>query len=160
MLSLDRGLPRALHPFLNEMKQRFTTEMIYTLCKPNFAQEQALATLKARGYLTAVCSNSIRNTVELMMDRAGLVRYFDVLISNEDVKHPKPDPEMYLAAMEGLGCAPDECLIIEDNENGIRAARASGGHLLIVDSVQDTNISNILRRITEVDDLRDNSQAA
>lgn len=50
MLTLERGLPRELHEFLNEMKQRHTMEMVHTRCKPQFAQELALSTLKTRGY--------------------------------------------------------------------------------------------------------------
>jgi len=147
MLSVERGLPRALHSFINEMKQRFTTEMIHTLCKPRFAQEQALATLRDQGYRLAVCSNSIRPTVELMMSRAGLADYLDLVLSNQDVSHAKPHPEIYITAMERLGCRPDECLIVEDNEHGISAAKASGGHLLVVQSVSETNIGNIMQAI-------------
>ena len=63
----------------------------------------------------------------------------------------KPDPEMYLKAMSILGVQPYECLIIEDNENGIKAARASGGHLLVVDNVENTNLDNIITRIQEIE---------
>jgi len=151
MLSVERGLPRELHRFLNEMKQKYTTEMIHTLCKPRFAQEQALSTLKARGYRLSVCSNSIRATVELMMQKANLSQYLENMVSNEDVSKSKPDPEMYVKSMNFFGLAPDECLIVEDNENGIKAARASGGHLLVVQDVAETNITNILGRIREIE---------
>jgi HAD superfamily hydrolase (TIGR01509 family) len=151
MLSIERGLPRELHKFLNEMKQRYTTEMIHTLCRPRFAQEQALSVLKAKGYRMSVCSNSIRATVELMMEKANLSRYLDLMVSNEDVSRPKPDPEMYCKAMEHFNLHPEECLIVEDNENGIKAAKASGAHLLVVHDVSQTNISNILGRIHEID---------
>lgn len=151
MLSIERGLPRELHKFLNEMKQRHTVEMIHTQCKPRFAQEQALSTLKAKGYKMSVCSNSIRNTVELMMEKANLAPYLDYMVSNEDVSKSKPDPEMYVKAMNHFGLKPEECLIVEDNENGIKAARASGGHLLVVQDVSETNITNILGRIREIE---------
>lgn len=151
ILSVERGLPRELHKFLNEMKQRYTVEMIHTLCKPRFAQEQALSTLKARGYMASVCSNSIRATVELMMEKANLSPYLDYMVSNEDVSKSKPDPEMYVKAMNHFGLKPEECLIVEDNENGIKAAKASGGHLLVVQDVSDTNITNILGRIREIE---------
>lgn len=151
MLSLERGLPRELHEFLNEMKQAYTIQMVYEKCRPQFAQERALSALKARGYKLAVCSNSVRNSVEVMMERAALTPYLDLMVSNEDVKVGKPDPEMYLKAMSHLNLSPDECLIVEDNENGIRAAKASGAHLLTVKEVGDTNLENILRRITTIE---------
>ena len=159
ILSIERGLPRELHSFLNEMKQRYTTEMVHTLCKPRFAQERALSTLKAMGYRMSVCSNSIRSTVQLMMDKANLSQYLDLMVSNEDVTKPKPDPEMYCKAMAHFGLSPDECLVVEDNENGIKAAKASGAHLLVVQDVSQTCISNIMGRIHEIDAFYNRSAA-
>jgi HAD superfamily hydrolase (TIGR01509 family) len=159
MLSMERGLPRELHEFLNEMKQQYTMEMVHTSCKPRFCHQQALATLKHRGYKLAVCSNSVRMTVETMMEKAGLASYLDVMVSNEDVSKGKPDPEMYLKAMRHFGLRPDECLIVEDNEHGIRAARASGAHLLVVREVADTHLDNIVSRIGEIEDRLHRSAA-
>ena len=81
------------------------------------------------------------------MDKAALSSYIDLMISNEDVTHGKPDPEMYQLAMKTLGFKPEECLIVEDNENGIKAAKAAGGPLLVVRDVHDTNYKNISSRI-------------
>ena len=152
MLSIERGLPRELHAFLNEMKQKHTVEMIHTQCRPQFAQQQALSTLKARGYRLAVCSNSIKPTIDLMMEKAELMQYLEFTVSNQCVERSKPAPDMYLLAMERMGLQPHECLIVEDNENGIKAARASGGHLLVVHDVADTNISNITNRIRQIEE--------
>ncbi|HGY8625413.1 TPA: HAD family hydrolase, partial [Escherichia coli] len=80
-------------------------------------------------------------------DKASLTGYIDLMISNEDVTHGKPDPEMYKLAMKTLGLKPDECLIVEDNENGIKAAKGAGGNLLVVRDVYDTNYTNISSRI-------------
>lgn len=151
MLTLERGLPSALHEFINEMKQHYTMEIVHTRCKPYFTHEFALSKLRHLGYRMAVCSNSIRNTVETMMHKADLYKYLDLLVSNEDVKNGKPDPEMYVKAIKHFKLKPTECLIIEDNENGIRAARASGAHLLVVRTVDDTNFENIQRRIVEIE---------
>lgn len=150
-LSLDRGLPTELHPFINEMKQEYTMEIVHARCKPLFVHQYALSHLRARGYMMAVCSNSVRNSVETMMSRAALKEYLDLLVSNEDVSRGKPDPEMYLKAMAHFNLKPTECLIIEDNENGIKAARASGGHLLVVKEVTQVCLANILNRINEIE---------
>jgi HAD superfamily hydrolase (TIGR01509 family) len=151
LLTLERGLPKELHTFINEMKQKFTMEIVHTRCKPSFVHEYALSNLKDRGYKLAVCSNSIRNTVVTMMERAALSGYLDLMISNEDVSRGKPDPEMYVRSMKYFALEPSECLIIEDNENGIKAARASGGHLLVVREVTEVNFGNILTRIHEIE---------
>ena len=153
MLSIDRSLPTELHEFLNEMKQRYTMETVHTQCKPNFVHEYALSSLKSLGYKLAVCSNSVRASVETMMHKAGLDMYLDLMVSNEDVFVGKPDPEMYIKAMSHLELNPKDCLIIEDNENGIQAALASGGHLLVVSDVADTNFVNIMHRIREIESV-------
>ena len=81
------------------------------------------------------------------MQKASLEQYLDFYISNQDVKNGKPDPEMYNKAIERMGLNPKECMIVEDNENGIKAARASGANVMIVDSVEDVNYENIKKHI-------------
>lgn len=152
MLCVERGLPKELHEFINEMKQQYTMELVHTQCKPRFGHEYALSNLKAMGYRISVCSNSVRQTVLAMMEKSSLIGYLDYLVSNEDVAHGKPNPEMYLKTMEHFGLSPKECLIVEDNENGIKAALASGAHLLVVNDVGETNLKNILARIQELED--------
>lgn len=143
MLSMERGLPKGLHQFINDMKQQYTIEMVHSQCKPRFYHEYALSKLANEGYKMAVCSNSIRNTVEVMLQKASLYKYFEFYISNQDVTKGKPDPEMYDLAIKKMGLEPSECMIIEDNENGIKAARASGANVMIVDAVEDVNYDNI-----------------
>lgn len=150
ILSIEKGLPVELHSFINEMKQAYTMDIIQTQCKPQFEQEYALSKLKSLGFKIAVCSNSIRDSVVAMMEKSGLISYIDVIISNQDVSKGKPDPEMYQKAMSYFGLSPQHCLIVEDNENGIRAARAAGGHLLVVKEVSETNFQNIALRIQEI----------
>ncbi len=151
MLSLEYGLPRELHAFINEMKQAYTMEMVFSRCKPQFVHEYALSTLKSMDYKLAVASNSIRQTVEVMMEKARLDSYLDVMLAASDVTKPKPDPEIYITAINKLGFTPSECLIVEDNENGIKAAKASGAHVLMVRDVHEVNIDNILGRIRQID---------
>lgn len=153
MLTEKKHLPTALHGFLNDLKQRFTRDVITTKCRPVFCVEYALARLHKEGYQIAVCSNSIRASIEMMMEKSALLPYVDLIVSNQDVSKGKPDPEMYVKAMHSFGLAPDECLICEDNENGIKAARASGGHLLVIGEVPDTNYFNIRRAINAIEGI-------
>ncbi|MCH7379682.1 MULTISPECIES: HAD family phosphatase [Acinetobacter] len=153
MLSLESGLPRELHKFINEMKQIYTMEIVYAECKPQFVHEYALSKLKARGFKLAVASNSIRHTVEVMMEKSKLGGYLDQIVSASDVIKPKPDPEIYLTSITKLGLMPKECLVIEDNENGIKSARASGAHVLVVKDVHDVNLSNIESQIKQIEAL-------
>jgi len=151
MLSLERGLPRALHGFLNELKQIYTLEVVYAKCKPIFYHEFALAKLKSSGMRLAVASNSVRATVEMMMQKSGLEPYLELTLCNQDVARAKPDPEIYQTAMSRLGCQPSECLIVEDNQNGIKAAQASGAHVMVVGGVEDVTYDAILGRIARAE---------
>lgn len=150
MLSDREGLPAALHPFINQLKQQFTMEFVHAQCRPRFVHEFALSNLKRQGYILVVASNSIRNTVQVMLDRAALLPYFEFTLSNEDVKNPKPDPEIYTLAITNLGLLPEECLIIEDNENGFKAALASGAHVMKVQKVDEVNFHNIICHIEKI----------
>ena len=135
--------------FINEMKQQYTMELVNALCKPRFNHEYALSRLRAQGYRLAVASNSIRSTIDVMMQKAALDQYLDFFISNQDVTKAKPDPEMYTLAITRFGLSPQEVLIVEDNENGVRAAVASGAHVLQVQDVDEVTYQNITRRIAE-----------
>jgi HAD superfamily hydrolase (TIGR01509 family) len=153
MLSDLGKIPRDLHPIINKMKQKHTMRMILNKCKPLFAHQYALSKLYSEGYKMAVCSNSIRKSVEVMIEQAGLDKYFEFYVSNEDVKKGKPDPEMYNKAIEKMNLLPKNCLILEDNENGILAAKASGAHLLKIGKVSDVTYLNIIERIKEIEKI-------
>jgi HAD superfamily hydrolase (TIGR01509 family) len=85
-----------------------------------------------------------------MMRLSKLSEYLDLIISNQDVQFGKPDPMMYLLAMKTLGVSSDECLILEDNEHGIQAAVASGGHLLKIGLPEDVTYQAIKTRVNSL----------
>ena len=151
MLSMERVLPKGLHAFINHMKKIYTMEHVYMKCKPLFCHQYALAKLKAEGYKLALGSNSVRVTIDMMLGKADLLKYMDFTLSNQDVSKSKPDPEIYNKAIKRLGLKPQECLIVEDNQNGVKAALASGAHLLKVETVYDVNYANIRKRIDEIE---------
>lgn len=154
MFTVERGLPKGLHEFINTMKQQYTMEIVYAQCKPRFYHEYALARLKSEGFRLAVCSNSIRQTVEAMIEKASLTQYFEFMLSNEDVAHSKPHPEIYKTAIKKLRLTPQECLIVEDNEKGIKAALASGANLLQVNNVEEVNYQNIADYIFKCQEIK------
>ena len=146
MMSHSQGLPVGLHDLINSLKQNYTIIHSHAKCKPTFNHRYCLSRLK-RDYKIAVCSNSIKKTIETMLSLSGLIDYVDLIISNEDVTLPKPDPEMYLAAMNHFGLNSSECLIIEDSEHGIQAAKASKCHLIEVAMPNDVSYEKISKQI-------------
>lgn len=147
MLSMEKGLPSGLHKFINDLKQSYTMDLVHTTCAPRFFHEYALSKLAAQGYRLAVASNSIRNTVQLMMEKSNLLPYLEFYLSNQDVKKGKPDPEIYTTAIARLGLNPKQCIVVEDNHNGIQAAKAAGANVMEVETVYDVNYENILKHI-------------
>jgi beta-phosphoglucomutase len=77
-------------------------------------------------YPLALASSGSRGSVENFLERSGLRAAFRVVVSGDDVCRAKPDPEIFTRAMAGLQMAPARCVVVEDAEAGIRAARAAG----------------------------------
>jgi HAD superfamily hydrolase (TIGR01509 family) len=132
ILSEARGLPTGLHTLINELKQKFTLAKIAAHCRPVFHHRYLLSRLAREGYRLALCSNSVRQSVDEMMRAANLIEFFELTLSNEDIQLPKPHPEIYLEAAKRLDIQPDRCLVVEDNVNGIRSAKSAGMHVLEV----------------------------
>lgn len=147
MLTVEKGLPRALHGLINRVKQVYTREEIFSNCHPVFQKEYMFSRLRRDGYKLAICSNAIQDTVSLMVKNSGLEEYFDLLMSFEAVGKPKPDPAIYLEAIRRLGCTPDEVLIVEDADYGVEAARASGAHLCQVSGFDEVDYFRITSSI-------------
>lgn len=132
-------LPYGLREFINELKQKYTKEIIPKYCAPDYAKIILLKQLQNRGFKLACCSNSIKETLHIMLESAHLKNYFDLIIGNDEVINPKPHPEMYLTACTRLGLTPSECIIVEDSPHGITAAKASGATVYEVRGVQDVD---------------------
>src|SRR2546425_363966 len=80
----------------------------------------------AAGILCAVATSASRFDVDRLLGRLGLRERFDAVVTAEDVRLGKPDPEVYLLAARGIGVPPRECLVFEDSVVGIQAARRAG----------------------------------
>ena len=78
------------------------------------------------GYQMAVASSSPQEYIENVTSYWGISPYFQVLVSGEHVEHSKPAPDIFLKTADILGLLPEECLVIEDSENGCRASKAAG----------------------------------
>lgn len=73
-----------------------------------------------------LASSSEMKNIELVLTKFGLLKYFDLRISGDDLETSKPHPEIFLTAAEMAGEKPENCLVIEDSENGVKAAKSAG----------------------------------
>jgi HAD superfamily hydrolase (TIGR01509 family) len=148
MLSAAKGLPVSLHKKIWERKQELTLEQIN-----NFNVDRQLVELfeylAKAGLKLVCCSNSIRKSVFVMLTKIGIIQYFDLLISNEDVVSSKPHPEMYWKAMAAMKCFPEETLIVEDSPNGLQAAYRTNAEIWRVSGPKELTIENIKSRLTK-----------
>jgi len=143
MLSENKGLSVNVHDDVWKGKQFQTREIIDKEFTYDERIRVILSRLKKEGYKMCVCSNSIRETIQMMLIRCGFMNFMEFFISNQDVNIPKPNPEMFLRAMVKLGLGPKECVIIEDSHYGRQAAFESGGHLCAVENTEQVTYERI-----------------
>ena len=142
MLTKEKGLPVEMYTEVWEEKQRLTLLKLKNL-QPSSQLIECMERLSSEGYKLAVCSNSIRRTVLTVLSKLGIIEYFDLILSNEDVKTSKPHPEIYWKAMSMLGVLPEETMIVEDSPFGLLAASRSKATVMRVVSPKEVSYINI-----------------
>lgn len=136
---------------ISRLKQEYTLFEIENLSL-DLTKRQMLAILHERGFSLGCVTNSIELTSHTMLRKTGILDLFDTIISNELVKNPKPDPEGYYLAMKNLQVEPEETIIFEDSQIGIKAATATECKKVVITTVGilDLNfVESILRDIHE-----------
>ena len=144
-LTKEKGLDSNLHDLIWNKKQELTLNELYKLNKSNILID-IFETLKRENFILGCCSNSIRKTIQTVLDRIGISCYIDIVLSNEDVLYPKPYPEIYWKAMQSFGIFPEDTLIVEDSPTGLMAAYRSSANVLRVNSPEDLNLDKILNK--------------
>jgi beta-phosphoglucomutase len=82
--------------------------------------------LQQRGWLQVIASSAPRANVEAVLEALGAAHFFQGIVSAEDVRAGKPDPEVYRTAASRVGASPDRCIVVEDAVAGIEGARRAG----------------------------------
>ena len=149
-LTKEKKLPKEYHNKVWQLKQQKTLQEIDSY-QCDYRIIDILKKLKSQNYKIACATNSIRETSKLMLIRKGFFDYIDFLYSNEDVKNPKPNAEIYMRCMIKVGVNPDETVIIEDSHIGRKGALRSGGHLCAVKDTDDLTFSKINSTILNAD---------
>jgi HAD superfamily hydrolase (TIGR01549 family) len=141
IISKNNLLPVELHQVISNTKQDRTLRLAAEKCFPVAQHLILFDLLRNKGYKIGVYTNSIRQTAEAMLEYAGLFNKIDVLITNQDVEAPKPNPEGYLLACNRLQVLPQDTFVVEDGEFGILAAESAGCKVIRVGSPRDVSIS-------------------
>jgi len=152
ILTQEKGLPIELYKQIWEEKQRLTLQKLSNLQSSN-QLKVCISSLVDKNYKIACCSNSIRKTVLTVLSKLGIIEYFDLILSNEDVKNSKPHPEIYWKAISMMGCLPEETLIVEDSPFGLLAASRSKSNIMRVKSPKDVTYNNIYKHLNNKTDM-------
>lgn len=124
-------------------KQQLTSDAFETL-ESSERLIHMMHGVRAKGFRVACASNCIRHTVDTVLKKLGILDLFDVVFSNEDVSSPKPDPEIYVRAMESMDVSPDETIIFEDSYVGLQAATESRAAVHRVSNPSDLTLEYVL----------------
>jgi HAD superfamily hydrolase (TIGR01509 family) len=149
MLTEHKGLDKNLYKKVWDRKQELFQSYLETFTV-NERLVNVLSTLKKQGYKIFCASNGIRSTVDTVLSKLGLDSFVDVSLSNEDVTHPKPNPEIYQKCFSIADVHPEEVVIIEDSYVGKMAALGSGAHVLPVRNPEDVTVERITHYISFV----------
>ena len=142
MLTEKKGLHVDKHQQIWEDKQSATLD-IFSKLENDYELMHYFKQLKSHGYNIAVASNSIRNTVKLVLLKLGLLEFIDYYVSNEDVNRNKPFPEMYWKCMTACNAIPKNTVIFEDSHIGRQGAIDSGSTLIAIENRYDLNQEKI-----------------
>ena len=102
--------------------------------------ENILRFLKEKEVKIALASSNNRYEINLYLEKTNLLKYFECIISGEDIKESKPNPEIFNKVINYFNVKPSETIILEDSFNGIRAAFSSGANGIMIPDVLEPNI--------------------
>mgnify|MGYP000949060583 CR=1 FL=1 len=147
LLNKNKGLSKEKFDDIWNAKQNITSTMFSNI-NEDADLIKLLKVVKDNGIKIAVASNSIRKTIVECLTGLGIFNLIDYIVSNEDVKNPKPHPEMYWNAMSYFGVIADETIIFEDSLVGKLAARDSKANLIEIKDRSDLDMEKIDKAIS------------
>ncbi|MBK4997474.1 HAD family hydrolase [Pseudomonas sp. S37] len=97
---------------------------------------EVLERLRKSGLTMAVATSSRRAIAEEYLINANVLKYFDITVCGDEVSQGKPHPEIFLKAARALNCAPDQCFMVEDSENGMLSAMRAEGQAILIEDIK------------------------
>jgi beta-phosphoglucomutase len=127
------GWQRAEGDLLAERQKYFDEEIAASADLELMAGVRAtVSTLHERDIALAITSSAVRSSIEIVLERFGLLGRFEVIVDGSEVERGKPDPQAYLVTAGRLGVDPAQCVVFEDAAVGVRAAKAAGMYCIAV----------------------------
>lgn len=119
---------------IDEKKEATFRKLAKGKLKPLDGLVDLLKALKKDGFKMAVASSGTPENVKMVIEDCGLTRFFSAFTNGSEVKHSKPDPEIFLLASEKLHVPPSRCVVVEDAPAGIQGAKSAGMKCIAITS--------------------------
>jgi HAD superfamily hydrolase (TIGR01509 family) len=139
-----------------ERREKIALKLLKDL-KPMPGLKKLIKFLRYSNYKIALASSSERKEIQFILKKFGMIDIFKIIVSGEEVKAGKPNPEVYVKAAKKLRLFPNECLVFEDSKNGITSAKEAGMKVVAVrNSLADWNqdLSNADIIIDNLEDVK------
>ena len=143
LLNKKKILPVKYFSKVNSFKQIITNKLIKKKINKNKKIYNIFKTLNKKNYKIAVATNAVSATLNICIKKLGISKFVNFKLSNEDIKNPKPNPEIYLRVFIHFGIYPSNALIIEDSHYGREAAISSGAKLLPIKNLEELSLNKI-----------------
>lgn len=116
-------------PYMDMRSEKIKLEKKYILSEGVPVKEglfELLEYLKEIKLKIALATSTVRERTELLLDSAGIKKYFEVITCGDEIENGKPDPDIFLKTSQKMGCRPENCIVLEDSKNGVRGASSAG----------------------------------
>ena len=150
ILSNEGNVAHDLHDEVNRRKQELTHEMLKGHIIYSTPLNHMMWNIQRNGLKIAVVTNCTAHSARMMLEQLGVSKYIDLMVTPEQVKHPKPDPEGLLLAMRVMGVDPDEVIYVGDQPVDAAAAHRAGIEAYVnVQGTSEVSWELLRRRIEE-----------
>ncbi len=155
-LAAEQGIPAEAIACMRAERDRLYVSFLQTEPCLIDGVEETLRSLHGRVRMGVVTSTR-RQHFEIAHARTGLGKYFDFVVTLEDYRHSKPNPEPYLTTINRYGLEPEQCIVVEDTERGLAAATAAGLECMIVRTEwsKDGDFSKASKVLDSIRDVAD-----
>ncbi len=156
VLAEQLGFSDAETAALRDEKNRRYAELLQNGAEPMAGALETLAALHGK-VVMGIVTSSRKEHFDLIHRKNGLLSYFDFVLTREDYRHSKPNPEPYLKALTRSKLAPAECLVVEDTRRGLQAARDAGLRCIVVPNrlASDGDFPGAYRILPDLDGVRE-----
>lgn len=131
------GIDQTLIEKWANLKEQYYREMVQNKLQPLPGAVELIKSLKSKGFKLAIGSSGPPENVDLLLTSLKIKKYFDVVITADDVKKGKPEPDVFLMASNILNIKPKDCIVIEDAPVGIEAAKRAGMKSIALTTTHD-----------------------